>query len=178
MIVLIEGLDRCGKDTQISNLKSHFKNIQFHEMHYSAIKGLTPEECISYSKKLYNEMFELCAYGLETNKSFIFNRAHLGEMVYGKIYRNYEGDYIYDIEKDFKNILDKIYLILLVDEANNCIERDDGLSFSIDKVKKEYEKDRFELAYEKSNIKNKILININKKDPEGVFNDIKNFLKE
>lgn len=177
MIVLFEGLDNTGKDTQINNLKSYLKNNQFHMFHYSAVKGLTAEECIEYSKKLYDEMFELCEYAIQNDKNFIFNRAHLGEMVYGKIYRNYEGDYIYDIEKNHKNILDKIYLIVFVDEPKGCIDRDDGLSFSTDINFKTYEKERFELAYTKSNIQNKILININKKDKNEVFEDIKKFLK-
>ena len=58
----------------------------------------------------------------------------------------YTGEYVLDIEKNFSTyaaIWDNLYLITLVDEPQNLIDRDDGLSFSIDLDKKTTEIDNF-----------------------------------
>lgn len=178
MIIDITGLDNTGKDTQIAKIKSYFKHKHFHTFHYSAVKGLNTEEARMYSEKMYSEMFSLIKYCYSKDVSVILNRDHLGEVVYSPLYRNYSGEYVYAIEDRFKSILDKIYLIVLVDEPKNCLERDDGLSLSTDYDKKVLEKKGFEEAYNNTGIKNKILININNKNIEGVFEEIRRFLEQ
>ena len=68
--------------------------------------------------------------------------------------------------------------IVLIDEIENLIKREDGLSFSIDKEKKENEIQKFTEFYKKSNIKNKLLLNINGKNIDEVFNIITEFIGE
>lgn len=145
-------------------------------LHYSNVKQESPEEVIEHSKKLYTEMFDLMFFMLKNdNSGIICDRSHLGEMIYGNIYRGYTGDYVLDIEKKYHHIMDlwnNLFLITLIDEPQNLIVREDGLSFSTDIEKKQREIDLFQKAHESSTIKNKLIINIKDADAEKVLNDV------
>lgn len=175
MIIIMCGMDRCGKDTQIKNVisdiieKDDTKSV--HVMHYSniPIKNINTSEYAELAATQYIDMFKIMEkLSKMKNVSVIFNRAHLGEMVYGYIYRQYNADWIYDIEEHFEKLLTEIKLVVLVDSGFKSVtERDDGMSFSkkdIEKAKIEVE--RFTLAYNMSNISNKILIDIKENDIE------------
>lgn len=180
LFVIIEGCDNTGKSTLINNLKNYYNKITLHNLHYSNVKQDNISEVIKYNKKLYNEMFELMTFELKNDKTgLIFDRSHLGEIVYGNIYRGYSGDYVLDIEKKFNHILDvfeNLFLITLVDEPENLISREDGLSFSVELDKKQRELELFDLAHTSSTIKNKLIINIKNKDAEAVFKEVTEFI--
>ena len=180
LFVIIEGCDNTGKSTLINNLKNYYNKITLHNLHYSNVKQENISEVIKYNKKLYNEMFELMTFALKNDKTgLIFDRSHLGEIVYGNIYRGYSGDYVLDIEKKFNHILDvfeNLFLITLVDEPENLISREDGLSFSVELDKKQRELELFDLAHTSSTIKNKLIINIKNKDAEVVFKEVTEFI--
>ena len=115
---------------------------------------------------MYDDMFKMMIGLKDSEISLIFNRSHLGETVYSPLYRDYSGDYIFDIEKEYVNDLkDKLYLITLVGDPNIIQKRDDGLSHSSKLEDIQREVNLFTTAHRKSNIKNKILINI------GFFNN-------
>ena len=89
------------------------------------------------------------------NNVLIFNRAHLGETVYSPMYRNYNGDFVFDFEKDYvRREPPETKLIVFTDTPEAVIERDkkrgDGLSFSLDIDKKKQELEAFERAYNMS----------------------------
>jgi hypothetical protein len=171
MQVIFEGLDRCGKDTQITKFINNNKDKIFHTLKYSSLPFKDSEE---YSLKLYKKLFELL---LSTDYNFICNRAHLGETVYAPIYRGYNSsEEIFNYEKIYLSDINDIFLIVFVDEAQNLFLRDDGLGLSTSIEDIEEEKLAFELAFERSSIKNKLLINIDKKSPHDVEVMINNFI--
>ena len=175
-IIIFEGLDRCGKNTQIKLLLPILSNLPTQVLHYCGFKGLSKEENIKYNQSLYNDLFLLIKQS--KNRNLIFNRSHIGEYVYSPLYRNYSGDYIYNIEKKYidEKFWQNIYLITFVDKTENLINREDGKSFSIDKKQKLKKIKLFKEATNKSFIKNKIIININNKSIETVHKNIKKFL--
>jgi thymidylate kinase len=182
MLILLESPDNCGKTTQVQHLTTYFaqKNRVVNVVHYSNIKGLSSKECRTYSSRLYEDMFH---YGDSVrNKVTICDRAHIGEFVYGPMYRNYSGKYVFDIEKKFVDRViwrKNVYLIIFVDEPENLLAREDGLSQSKNDISKiALEKKRFEEAYELSHIHNKLLINIAGKDKEQVFTEIRKFIEK
>ncbi len=179
MNIIIEGLDNTGKSTLIDNLVKHFNHLTIHKIHYGST-GLPPEETKTHAKKLFREFFILLNMANSFGDScFIADRSHLGEMVYGPKYRNYSGDYVLDIEQEFVNnaFWKDLFLITLVDEPQNLIDRDDGLSISVKTEDIEYEKAAFERAHNLSNIENKLFININNKTIEEVFDEVVKFIK-
>jgi hypothetical protein len=170
MQVIFEGLDRCGKDTQINKFINNHRDL-FHVLKYSSLPFKDSNE---YSIKLYEKMFELLQ---STDHNFICNRAHLGETVYAPIYRGYDNsDIIFEKEKLYLSDLSDVWLIVFVDEAQNLFLRDDGLGLSSSIEDIDEEKLAFELAFERSSIKNKLLINIDKKSPHDVEVMINNFI--
>ena len=176
----MESPDRCGKDTQIKLIKNRFPYFLFHELHYTADlvnnPNLSIEEKFKISKNYYIEMFDIIS-SFSCYKNFILNRAHLGEYVYGKKYRGYDGSYVFDLEKKYKDFLYQMKLIVFIDSAHNLISREDGESLSgINIENKQEEIDKFIAAYEYSIIPKKKLINIDGKSIEQVCYEIFEFL--
>ena len=180
MFIVVEGPDNVGKTTLIKNLKDHFNDITFHTLHYTNVKHPSSEELIKYSAKLYEEMFGLMSFVSTKEKSgVICDRSHLGELIYGPIYRGYTGAYVLDIERTFKHIRpvwDNLVLITLYDEPENLISREDGLSFSTDLEKKKTEIENFKAAHEKSLIQHKMLLNIKDRSAQQVTQAVVGFL--
>ncbi len=104
--VIFEGLDRCGKDTQIGLLQKRYYPEVWHTFHYSKIPFEEIHQHKDYSEALYNDMFEMMLHNKGSQRNLIFNRSHLGESVYAPLYRKYDGDYIFDIEKNYASGLE------------------------------------------------------------------------
>lgn len=185
MIVILEGPDNVGKSSITKEVHKLLveNNYLVHQLHYSSIPGLSLEKNKIYSKKLYIDMFETLmtrTYQSNYNVAFILDRSHIGEMIYSPMYRKYSGDYVLDIECYYTKFLEfwnSIYLITIIDSPENLIARDDGLSFSIDKVKKQIEIDGFIRANKLSNIKNKFIVECIDKNLDQVKQETINRLK-
>ncbi len=165
-LIIFEGCDRTGKDTLINELVKNMPNVI--KRHWTSPKGNTNEERIDYQKKSFNEEFKL--YNdlklLIPDTNMIWNRGHLGELVYGTLYRQYDPDnWINNLELKYSfNDCKDIYLVYLYGDVDFLVNNDDGESFSNDIKMKEKELDLFFHAFYKTTIKNKIKIKINKKD--------------
>ncbi len=172
---LIEGLDFLGKSSLVSGIQ-HKRG--FHAtMHFSKPIAL---DCYNGSLREYQErsfraMFSILRDAKHT--PFIFDRAHLGECVYAPLYRNYSGDYVFDLEKAFE--MDQNFsarLILLTEDfkVSNHFA-DDGESFDINK--REQEQNLFMAAFEKSIVRDKRIICVT--DPStGNFRNKEDILLE
>ena len=212
MIVIVEGPDNVGKGTQILKIKKYMEEYYgpTHVLHYSNIKGLTKginkynlsspqqelfeltdqEKIRLMSVDLYDQMFQLIKYSSDNEINLILDRAHIGEMVYSPIYRQYSGDYVikqelkYFHDKDitteadiWKKVWFNTKLIVFVDNPASLIKRDDGLSFTTDHEKKITEITLFKSAYEKSYLY-KTLIDIQGLDENQVWEKVESFLIE
>jgi len=182
LFVIIEGPDNVGKSTLIQNLKNSLNDMVFHVLHCSNVKQKNQDAIIKYNKNLYFQMLDLMFHmSTKPSTGMICDRSHLGEMVYGPIYRGYSGDYVLDIENSFRHIgpvFDNLFLVTLIDEPENLITREDGLSFSTDLQKKQREIDLFKNAHEKSGIKYKLLLNIKDHNEEQALHAVLKFIKE
>lgn len=183
MIIIVDGVDRVGKDTQIKKIQEYFKDRKhFHVLKYSNVKGVYDKEGLEWSKRYYSQMFNIF-YTLDAQIHYdiICNRAHLGEFVYSPMYRNYDGSYIFEIENWFKlfhkRTFEKIYLITFIDNAKNLISREDGLSLSDNIDNKNKEINLFIEAHKRSLIQHKLLININEKSIEEIAKTVQTFLE-
>lgn len=176
--IIIEGTDNTGKDTQQNLIIEKVNNLVFQKLHYSSLpfKG-DKEKHISYSQKLYDDMFKLMMASKDKDINIIFNRSHLGESVYSPLYREYSGDYIFDIEKKYVHSLRKeLYLITLTNDPHTILKRDDGKSFYGNEEEVKAEVDGFNRAHRLSKIKNKLKIHLGTMSAEEVSNIIIDFL--
>jgi thymidylate kinase len=170
---VIEGLDRLGKGTLIENIQQECGFRMYY--HYEKPKSL------AFYKQFKNnlETYQLASFevGFQTLAScipVIFDRFHLGETVYSPRYRNYSGDYVFDLEEKYgADEMTHVKMILLTTSNFDFIV-DDGLSFDFSK-KGEEQKD-FISAFNKSIFPNKIIIDVH--DGHGSFKDPKKILAE
>lgn len=177
--IIIEGMDRCGKDTQIGLIQKKFKNETFHVFHYAKVPFETKDDHLSYNTRLYKDMFLMMFDSLGTERNFIFNRSHLGESVYSPKYRDYNGDYVFDIESSFVNSLkDQLMMIVLVNTPDILAKRDDGNSLSNKFEDITYEREAFIRGYEKTSIYNKLLIECGERSIESVHYEIIEFIQK
>lgn len=183
MVIICEGCDSVGKSTLIRNLLNYFYFRDLHSIkpvrvsYFSNFKAPT-----KYAKNIsqihYRNGFNDIKSNNYTNDShIIYDRFHIGEVVYSPLYRNYDGDYVYELENEYMPFLNRTLLVLLIDDAENLIKRDDGLSFTTELDKKQDEINRFISAYNNSKIPNKLYINIKELNTtdvaELVINEIK-----
>ena len=178
-IILVEGPDRCGKSTQIRNIHGILsESAPTHVIKCSNIPNKTPEEARHLSEIYYRDLLSLCEWAYQGDSNLILDRSWIGEMVYAPIFRNYCGDYVIDIEKEFihRSFWPDLSLITFVDKPENLIARDDGLSFSIDEDVKRREVEAFKIAHRKSLIEAKFLLSIERLPEQDVWEEVKAFL--
>ena len=166
MIYILEGMDNCLKDTLIQLLRSSLPP-QTQILKFSNPPKNIASSPEAWQKAHFTDMFDLLELNIAySNRNLILNRAHLGEYVYAPIYRGYDGDWIFDLEKSFLNAshehLGKLKLFVLYDSDNNQLHlREDGRSLSKnDGNKINLERERFIKAFEKSRMPNKRIFNI------------------
>ena len=179
MNFIFEGIDNVGKTTQIKLLLGELaKKALVHVIHYQAIPGMDPADAKMYSSKLYMDMFSLIIDRIPNYRYYILDRSHIGEFVYGHIYRKYDPSYIFAIEDRFGMLpmWNQTFLITLLDQPEAVISRDDGKSFSTEIKKKQEEIDRFVEATDRSSIPHKLTIFNNERSIVDIHMIIKNFL--
>lgn len=159
MKIIVEGIDRLGKDTLINGL---INELGYHHIiHYSSpkycdfYKGFQPEidEKQTFQSESFFQGFDL----LERNVNVIFNRFHLGEYVYAPRYRNYSGEYVFEMEQSYPRALEETKLILLTTSDIHVVT-DDGKSHNFEKRGEEQQS--FIDAFNKSAINNKLMVDV------------------
>jgi hypothetical protein len=178
MNFIICGLDRLGKSTlinSIKNAKGFFTVI--HRQKPEELQYYGNDALLKYQLACFNSDMRMLLAAEEYNIPIIFDRAWLGEAVYSGLYRNYNGNYVFDLE--LSNNIDRLTntrLILLTEDfAHSKHFVDDGESFDI--TKREQEQQLFIDAFNKSTIANKKIICVT--DPvTGQFRNKEDILKE
>lgn len=160
MILIIEGMDRCGKSTLIEQLRKQYFTDPRILIHHSSSppKVENPNEWeIQHYKSLLDTSYYL-NYAEDFN--VIFDRFHLGAIVYGKKYRNADPDDIYAIENMLIRKDDEIAMLLLTDHTPAILERDDYQSLESSGFEFDETREAFEEAFARSIIPNKLHINV------------------
>lgn len=157
-LIILEGLDRVGKTTLIKELRKTISNPKV-----MSLSSASPPKCVdepgwtpTHYWALMMEVSDLVSEGW----TIIMDRFHIGETVYGPIYRNSETDYIWQYEETLLAHDKDVWLITLVDNGESIIARDDGGSHEKDAEAYDRTRMAFEASHAKSKIANKLLINI------------------
>lgn len=177
--IIICGPDCCGKDTQIALLKDKICDRPTHVIHVKPPKRFS-NDIKPYMQEYFMDMFSLIYEASFKRRNLIFNRAHIGDYVYGPMYRKYDANYIFDlIENEWVDcdFFENIRLITLIDTPEVLLSREDGDSHSIDLEDKKEEIKRFIEATNKSKIKH-IIIDSNGKTSLEIHEEICIFLDD
>jgi thymidylate kinase len=161
--IIIEGLDRLGKSTLVSGIEERlgcFTKLHFGKPlileHYKLAVG-EPYAKEAYQRESFEQMFRV----LDSEARMILDRGHLGEAVYSKRYRGYNGDYVFDLENvKHVNALTNTLLVLLVNHDKELERKlvDDGQSF--DWQKRDEEQQDFIAAFNRSRIQHKLMVSV------------------
>ncbi|NPC53304.1 hypothetical protein HPC50_40375 [Corallococcus exiguus] len=162
---LIEGIDRLGKNELLDGIQhrcGYHLTIHYQKpiklTYYSNKDSETSER--QYQEASFRTMFQLLRGEQETR--IIFNRAHIGECVYAPVYRKYSGDYVFEIEREFKaDELPRTRLILLTEDfsvSRHFIDDGKSLGGPTDIKRRGKEQDLFLAAFDRSIIKDKKII--------------------
>lgn len=160
MLVIVEGLDRCGKSTLVEYLRKEYFLSPDIIVHHSSsppkVANSNAWELQHYESLLQSSQMLVDDYSYNV----IFDRFHLGAIVYGAKYRNADPSGIFEIDKRYLSSYSNAALILLTDEPEAIAARDDGdsLEKSVDEYRQTAES--FLNAFEKSSCSNKLHINI------------------
>lgn len=179
MIIIVEGPECVGKTTLVKKLSNELAlnhpDLPVFVLKLSNFLGLTASQSELYSKQFYRHLFDLLFVHI-SDYHFILDRGHIGEFVYSSTYRNYNGEYVYDIEHDFARLLssqeyESVRLVVLLDSVDNLLARDDGKSLSKSFTAKNDEVCRFGMGAHRSTLMSHIISCANK-DPTEVFMDV------
>ena len=153
---ILEGIDRTGK----SSLVAGIQNARgYHAtLHFSKPIALNcyGGSLLEYQVRSFRTMFSILRDAKYSN--FIFDRGHLGEAVYGPLYRQTDGDYVFELEKAFDMHQNHSTRLILLTEDFSISKHfvDDGESFDI--TKREQEQEMFIAAFERSTISDKRIV--------------------
>lgn len=173
-LIIFEGMDRCGKDSLIEDLSTHLSNYTIR--HWSFPKGETNDAKTTWQKNSFIDEFSHYVFLKSRFPGHIlfWNRAHLGELVYGTIYRDsqpWSWVPMMEINYGMSNDPD-IYLIHLTADAEFIAKQDDGKSYSDTVENKQKEIEAFQKAVDHSKIINKLTIKVNNGDTYRDFHSI------
>lgn len=187
-LIIIEGTDRCGKDTLIESLSREYNHVI--NRHWSFPKGETNDEKTAFQKDFFNWEFRLydllqtASNEVDKNSVIIWNRSHIGELVYGSIYRDSKPEtWVMDLEKKYCfDLADNIYLVYLYADAEFVVKEDDGHSYSAKLEDKQHELFAFNDACNKSSIRKKLFLKVNEngeyRSQQDILNTVFNFIND
>ena len=187
-LIIIEGTDRCGKDTLIESLSREYNHVI--NRHWSFPKGETNDEKTAFQKDFFNWEFRLydllqtASNEVDKNSAIIWNRSHIGELVYGSIYRDSKPEtWVMDLEKKYCfDLADNIYLVYLHADPEFVVKQDDGHSYSAQLEDKQNELQKFHDACEKSSIRKKLYLKVNEngeyRSQQDILNTVFNFIND
>jgi len=168
-LVIFEGIDRTGKNTQINNLINKYSNVNIRHWRAPDSKSHINSQ---YAQKLkFHQEFNnyLIEKRLNNSDLLIWNRSHVGEYCYGSLYRNTKSDWIFDLEKIYKFYEDNnVYLINFYADPEFILYKDDGKSLGRTLELKQKEINLFQEAVDLSHIINKINIKVNNKNDDFI----------
>ena len=169
MKLLIEGIDRLGKSTLVEKIQEKLGfHISYHCSKPKKLKRYTGSAIgcplKTYQRATFIQMFKI----LEADVNVIFDRAHLGEVVYSPGLRGYDGGYVYELEKKYNT--DGVRLVLLYADVDFEVEddKDSAQSWSL----RPHEQEEFKRAFNMSKIKDKRMIKVNNGKNFRPLNDI------
>lgn len=193
--IIIEGGDRLGKSTLIESISKHFNFDNVSVRHFGKPpktfeEGESPLDFQARCFVKEGAMLEFLKqnendkYGYFENV-VIWNRAHLGEYVYGQMFRGEDPkeikDFLLDFEEQFLLENLETYLILLTADPEFFLSKEDGNSFSQNLDQKTTELRLFDEIFEASSIDKKLRVNVSMDGKflpkEYVFNKVMHWIK-
>ncbi len=115
MNLIFEGCDCTGKTSIINSIVKN-SDKSFKVFHFQR-----PPEHMAKSqvREFQKQMFFVHSNYLIHDTDIIFDRYHIGELIYGKLYREYDIDYIEELEK----LIKEHCILICISASREVIEK-------------------------------------------------------
>lgn len=179
MRFVLEGIDRVGKDSIAHAIQQRCGHHLV--LHFG--KPILPEDsegdsqaARAFQEASFRSLLQLLT--VAPNLPVICNRSHLGELIYAPRYRGYLGEYVLELEEEFKlRESPNLRLILLTEDFDVSRHfEDDGQSLGPNSARK-LEQEEFRDAFERSQIREKRLICVTNTET-GAFRPLREIVEE
>lgn len=177
--ILVEGIDRLGKDRLLRGVQDRhgFHLVLRYEKPLILEcyeRETSPQR--AYQVASFRTLMEMLC--LESDIRILCNRSHLGEFVYAPMYRQYSGEYVFELEREYRlNEKSDVRLVLLTEDFERSRHFvDDGKSLGSPE-KRPAEQALFLEAFQRSAISDKRVVCVT--DPKsGAFRTSADILEE
>ena len=160
MIVIIEGMDRCGKSTLVDSLRKYVLTDPGTIVHHSVSPPKDAKDPNKWELDNYRALIDFASDANDRGQSVLFDRFHLGAYVYGVKYRGQSESIIIEIEEGLSSFTKEAILITLVDYPSAIVERDDDDSIESSEDDFAETHRSFIQAFVNSKIEKKMMLNI------------------
>jgi thymidylate kinase len=150
---ILEGPDRVGKTTLANALAAHFASSN--TIIYKHFTAPPPGVGMHYQFNLmYTELEQI--QNLDPNTVIIWDRAHIGEFVYGSLYRRYNIPNLLGFIRSFEmNFIESTYMYILTAPIQYLMTRDDGKSINHNNIA--IEQTLFNMAPQITELQHKVI---------------------
>lgn len=149
-------MDNCGKSTTIEKIMKFNKNTK--QMLIHCAKPPTGVDQ-NWSHEYYTSLLSKAKELNDSGWDIYFDRAHIGECVYGSMYRSTAFHHALEIESELNiNEMHDVRLLVLVGTTDGLFARDDGKSISTEQFSQE--RTLFYNAFKQSVIGSKTFIDV------------------
>lgn len=184
-VIIVEGVDNCGKDTLIKKLHEYFNGSV--ELHCGIPDSNSSLYDYYYDGLIHSTLYHY--YNTDVD-AIIHNRSMYGEYVYGPKYRNEDKNCIRKLISDLESgqlntfiLSNELYFILLTSSDISLItNNDDGKSISNKSADIEEETKLFNEVFDLSKIKNKKRVYVNSgsefRNKNDIYSEVLNFINQ
>jgi len=173
MIIIVEGVDKVGKDTLIKNLRGYYDEV---------IKNERPKDSSLKEEEMLKNRYHILYVNAIKNcdgKNWIFNRSHISQMVYSGVMRKRDNMYDKDLMKMSDDIRQVPHCLVYlynsdVGEIRTRLVKEKEEYINGDKLEKLHE--RYLEAIDKS-LMTRIIVNTCGKTATEVYNIVRLSLK-
>ena len=170
MLLIVEGMDRCGKSTLVEHLRKRYFTSPNILVHHSSSPPKVDNPNL-WELDHYRSLFRTSQMLVDDYfYDVIFDRFHLGAAVYGEKYRGANPADVYELDTRYLRDYPNAVLILLTDNPEVIMSRDDGDSLESSIHDYGQTQSAFIEAFTVSSCVNKLHINIT--DNGGFVNTI------
>lgn len=170
--LIIEGIDRVGKDTLVKTLRESQPTETWLHLHNGAPPRVltSPHEAVDWETRQFWRSFTTAEF---VDCNIAINRAHLSAYAYGTVFRGYnrlQQKALMATERLLS--LDKTYLLLLTIDPHIAFARNDNNSAINTVIKANTTQGLLLHALTLSRIKNRLSIDVTKLTPQKIGNII------
>ena len=121
MIMIVEGIDASGKSTLVKKLAKSYRTTNV--LHFEFPQGSDNQERALWQKAQFDLLFKTMSTFNNRFQVLILDRSHIGERVWGPLYRGLDVSYLDELEKNYSHL--DVKIICMTADEKDVLQRHD-----------------------------------------------------